>query len=1259
MPEKPTPSSENAKLAETPENGLTPSMEKKPEPALEPALEPDAIDEASTAAPALTYFVVGIGASAGGVEAYIELFRNLPVDTGMAFIVVCHLAPDQKSHLVEILARNTKMPVFLIEHQMVPQPNQVYVLPPKTQVGISSGRLQLEPRPERGVTLAIDHFFRSLAKDQKNRSVGVVLSGMDSDGALGLQAIRGEGGIAIVQAPESARYPDMPRSSLVADHVDLVVPPAEIAIELARLAWQFSNPALRALEADEPSKEENQQLARILNLLASVSSIDYHHYKTGTIQRRIARRMLLKRIEHLDEYVRYLQIHPEELRHLHEDTLIGVTCFFRDPDLFTALKNELLTRVLESRESGEQIRIWVAGCSTGEEVYSIAMCLLERLSGEELEPPVQIFGTDASEQAIHKARMGVYPESISADVSADRLRRFFVKIDKGYQVSKRVRDLCVFARQNLCVDPPFSHLDLVSCRNVLIYLDRELQNRIIPAFHYALRPGGFLVLGSSETIREFDDLFGLFDRKNRVYVKQGSQVLGRFDVNRQVLFPRAEKNIVAAPRRSHGVWNDMDLQRAADRAIVARHAPAGVVINESLDILQSRGHTAPYLEMTPGATRLQLMKMLRQDLTGQVHTSVRTAIETGIPVQATATIESDGTTVNVAIEVLPLNGSSPNPRYYLLLFSPTGPRKDLVVNDHKQKREFPAKERDRTLAQAQSDLLANQLYAQSLIEERDATNQELISANEEIQSANEELQSANEELETTKEELQSANEELQTVNEELQQRNNVLTQTSNDLANLLNSVNIPVLMLNNQLQIRQFTPLAERLMNIRASDIGRPIREIRLNLSMEDLEPTLQDVLDTLGTREMEVQDREGHWRLMRVRPYRTTDNKIEGVVLILVDIDELRRIQLSLRDARDFSQAVIEGSQIPLVVLTMELRIRTVNAAFRSLAGLAAHDLESRSFPDLMSLLWQMDALRPQLEILRNGEAGTNSFETQHEVRLQGERRIFRIWGRSLQTDNERVLLVTTEDISRQANAERLLEQLNQKLEGQIHSTEESLSRTQSELRALAASLFTSEEEERRRVARELHDDITQRLAVLEIDLEQFKQQPPTDIDAIRHIVEGLRQKTAQLSEEVRGISHRLHPSVLDDIGLATALRILVEEFGERENMPATFMRRNVPEAISPTTAGVFYRITQEALRNVAKHAGRTHVKVSLERMEQTLRLQIADSGEGFDPQEERSGLGLISMAERARTIQGGFSIRSALGAGTTVTVDVPFGAE
>ncbi len=1206
----------------------------------------------------LPYPVVAIGASAGGLEAYIELLSALPDDTGMAFVLIPHLAAAEKSHLVQILSARTSMPVVAASSGKRPEPDHVYVIPPDTRLSIAQGLLQLEPRSGNRTPKPIDYFFHSLASDQKNRAIGIVLSGTDSDGALGLRAIKGEGGISIVQQPESARFADMPRSGIAADHVDLVLPPLEIGIELARLAARFHDPGLQPLEDGALPPGEDQDFTRIVTLLRGVSGIEFRQYKPATLRRRIGRRMMLKRISGLDEYLRFLQKDPDELRELQEDVLINVTRFFRDPEVWEALKNDIFPRLFEGRSPDQQVRIWVPGCASGEEAYSICICLLEYLATQSLDPPIQIFATDASERSIERARAGIYPDSSTADVSLDRVRRFFVKADRGYRVSKRVRDLCIFARQNLCIDPPFSRLDLVSCRNVLIYFSPELQKQIVPTFHYALRAPGYLLLGSSEAIRDFSDLFSLVDRRHKFY----SRAETRAGMNLE-LAPRPEINELSGPVPRTGSyerkgWTDTDLQRAADRIVLARYGPAGVIVNDRMEILQSRGHTAPFLEMAPGAASLQLVRMIRDSIAVQVRNAVRRAIDLEVPIKVEGLeVRENGDILQLKLEVLPLQSLSSRGRYFLLLFVPALP----AVAPLHPPTEAPAialsDDREKVFAQLQHDLAATKFYLQSLLEERDARNQELVSANEQIQSANEELQSTNEELQTTKEELQSANEELQTINDELQHRNTILSETSNDLSNLLNSVSLPVLMLDSDLRIRHFTPPTERLVSVRAADIGRPLSDIRLHLKIDDLESMLHEVLDTLVTKEVEVQDRDGRWYLMRIRPYRTFDNKIEGVLIVLIDISQLRRVQQELREAGDYAQAVMEGVQIPLIVLTSELKVRTANSAFRAISGLPIEELKNRSFPELVVVLWGIENLRASLERLLGDSEPNAGLQFIHEARGP-ETRSLSVNVRTVLLNQERMLIFTVEDITTRRNAEQLLEREHQRLASEVQLTTEALVRTQAELRALTGMLFTSQEDERRRVARELHDDVSQQLALLQIDLDQCYQRfskAPGDL----HIRLGeLRDRTASLSDEVRRISHRLHPSILEDLGLPHALKALVDEFGEREGMLASFARHDVPADLSKEVAAGLYRIAQEALRNVSKHAGKTHAKVTLEGTESGLRLEITDLGEGFDPEDARRGLGIISMAERARLIHGAFSVESALGKGTTVTVEVPLPA-
>lgn len=1205
-------------------------------------------------APALMYPVVGFGASAGGLQAFKEILENLDPKTGMAFVLVTHLAPDQKSFLSEIVERYTQMPVRSVEAGQRPEPNHLYVLQPNQSLTLHKGNFRVEPRdPRERFPKTIDRFFNSLAADQKNHAIGVVLSGADADGALGLKAIKGEGGIALVQSPDSAMHEDMPRNSIASDHVDLVIPPAEIALELGRLARQFDRPEVRSLEEGAISPDDEQSYQKILQILCGFSGLDLRQYKPETIRRRIARRMLLLRMDQLSHYLRFLQVRPDELRTLQEDVLINVTRFFRDPQFWESVRSNVLPVVLQDRPPERPIRIWCAGCSTGEEAYSLAILTLEYLAQHGLDSPVQVFGTDASEQSIETARVAVYPEPLLADVSPERLRRYFVKTDRGYQVSKRVRDVCIFARQNLCGDPPFSHIDVLSCRNTMMYFRQSLQQRVILTFHYSLEPGGFMLLGMSEGLRDYSDVFNTVDRKYKIYMKTGANLPFNHESPRHFTITRpGSGGRSATVEAEQNLWQELELQRAADRIVLARFGPPGLIVDERMNVLQSRGQTADFLEIAPGAVTWNLLRVLKDGVVSEVSSVLQRAIRDNAPASGTVTLlnEQQGEQ-DIHIEALPVTSAAARPRCFLILFQ--------ITSDAAQGRllepppsQLTPDEKDRLIAQLRQDLNSTRFHLQSLVEERDVRNQELVSANEEIQSANEELKSTNEELETTKEELQSANEELQTVNDELQQRNKVLTQTGNDLSNLLNSVNIPLLMLSNDLHIRQFTPPMQRLLNVRPSDIGRSIGEIRLQLSIEDIQPLLQEVLESLGTRELEVQDREGRWHLLRVRPYRTAENKIEGLVVVLVDIDQLRRSQQGLMDARDFAASVVECVPVPIVVLNPDLSIRTANTAFRGLTHMQAKELEARSLPDLAAHLWDLQGIGEKLERLLISDSGT-LLEFEHESAAP-RRKSLLIEAQMLTADGKQVLLLMMEDITLRREAERLIARQKEALEGEIETAARNLNRTQDELRDLTGHLFTVQEEERQHLARELHDDVSQRLSLLEMLLHEIRGLDQQD-DLAK--LESARLQLSTLNTDVRQISHRLHPAILNDLGLSAALQSMVKEFGERENMPATYSTQNLPDKWSQEAATAIYRITQEALRNVSKHAGKTHVKVLLSGTPMGIELTVKDFGVGFDRDTElpATGLGMISMQERARLAGGALYVQSALGHGTTVTVAIP----
>jgi two-component system CheB/CheR fusion protein len=854
--------------------------------------------------PANSFCIVGIGASAGGLEAFTALFKAIPPDLGMAYVLVPHLDPQRESAISQILGRATAMPVVEIENGMQVKPDHVYVIPPNCDLTIAESSLQITDRePHRPVNSTIDTFLRSLAEDQGSNAIGIILSGTASDGTLGLTAIKAEGGITFAQDTRSARYDGMPASAIAAGCVDVVLPPEEMAQELARIAQHpYIARAARVTDGDDGHESSMSQIFR---LLRRATRVDFSEYKPPTIGRRIRRRMILHKIDQLGEYVALLQRDRQEVNALYQDLLINVTSFFRNPEAFETLRQTVYPEILRSRRTGSTpIRLWVPGCSTGEEAYSHAISLVEFLGDERTEVPIQIFGTDLSETAVQRARTARYKESIEADVSPGRLRRFFHKSDGGYQISKTIRDYCIFSTQNVFRDPPFSRMDLVSCRNVMIYLGQSLQKRVVPVFHYALNPTGFLMIGNTEgLLGAGSDLFDMIDKKQKIYRKKLISTPGTFGfamgvsdhdgaVLEQSVPPAAMQEPIKAPT---------DLQREADRLLLSRYAPPAVVINEQMEILQSRGRTGNFLELAPGKASLNLIKMARSGLLFDLQNAIEEAKSSGLETERrNVHVEGNGSSQGATVRVIPFRTPIQEQNTYLVIFEAMpdseAPRSGTDPDPLTQSERG---EKDKQIEQLKQELNATRDYLQSIIEMQEATNEELQSANEEIQSGNEELQSTNEELQTSKEELESANEELHTVNEEMQHRNDLLNQLNNDLTNLLNSVNLPMVMVGSDLSVRRFTPQATTVLGLMPGDVGRPIPRLKLRIDARKLEEAMLDVIQRVQARQDAVQDEAGQWFMLRITPYRTLDNRIDGVVLTAVDRNSGEASQRESHSAR------------------------------------------------------------------------------------------------------------------------------------------------------------------------------------------------------------------------------------------------------------------------------------------------------------------------------------------------------------------------
>ncbi|HZU82704.1 MAG TPA: chemotaxis protein CheB, partial [Polyangiaceae bacterium] len=885
--------------------------------------------------PRLECPVVGVGASAGGLETFRELLGLLPADTGLAFVLLQHLDPSHTSFLAEALAKATTMPVHAIRDGATIEPNRVYVVAPNADVGIDGSRLISRPqeREARKPHMAIDHFFAALASARGRRAIGVVLSGTGSDGTEGLRSIKAADGVTLVQDPASAKFEGMPRSAVTAGVADECLSIPELAAEIVRLA---SHPYIVSNDPEPLStRADEQDVERLLTLLRSATGVDYRRYKTTTIHRRLARRLALHKLDRLRDYLRLVQSDPAEAQALCEDMLIHVTSFFRDPEVFDALKARVFPELVKDTPP-KPVRMWVVGCSTGEEVYSLVIAFLEFLGNTPEGPGLQVFGSDVSERAIESARAGLYSDAAVRGVSPERLRRFFARVEGGYRVNKQVRERCVFVRHDVSRDPPFSRMDVVSCRNVLIYFNAALQRQVLALLHYSLNPGRFLVLGRAESASAEPSLFLPLDGVNRIFARGAIpstlRAAGAGDAQLVAAHPPSLPGAAAA-KDTRAV---PDTAKVVDALLMSTYAPCGVVVNERLEILQFRGHTGPYLEPAPGQPQLNLLKMARGGLLGPLRTALAAAKKSGAPVRRDGVeVQEQGEATRTCnVVVLPIVGvPEATERLYVVLFE------QLESPRVRRSRSKPASSRRSAHASQEAERTAAELsatreYLQSLTEEHQRTNDELSSANEELMSANEELQSMNEELETAKEELQSTNEELSTVNDELQNRNRELGESNDDLVNVLSSVEIPIVILDRERRVRRFTPKAGTLLNLLPGDVGRHVDDIRPNLVVEDLPRAVSDVIGSATMKESEVLDDDGRWHRMQIRPYKTLDGAIEGAVVSVVDIDPLKRALREAEWARDYASSVVEAVQVPLVVLDPKGVVSSANAAFYDLFG-------------------------------------------------------------------------------------------------------------------------------------------------------------------------------------------------------------------------------------------------------------------------------------------------------------------------------------
>ena len=1170
------------------------------------------------------FLIVGIGASAGGLKAFEHFFSKMTPDSGMAFILVPHLDPSHVSMLPELLGRYTEMPILQAKNRAKVEANTIYIIPPNKKMAITHGTLVLtEPTEPRGLRLPISTFFRSLAEDQGSNAIGVILSGTGTDGTLGLKAIKEAGGLVIAQDLASAEFDGMPRSAIETGLVDHVLAPEKIAEQILNYA-KGSRPRGRGTTTALLDQSPDT-LERICHVLRSQTGHDFSSYKTSTVCRRITRRMSIHQIHDPSDYLRLLEQNAQEVTALSKDLLIGVTNFFRDPAAFKIL-SRVLKDMLAKKPKDYTVRVWVPGCASGEEVYSIGIILRECMDALKKHFEVQIFGTDIDADAIETARAGIYPAHIANDVAPARLTRFFLEESDGYHIKKEIREMAIFSIQDLVKDPPFTKLDALSCRNVLIYLDSELQKRLLRLFHYALRPGGILFLGASESIGGYVDLFAERNRRWKIFKRRDA--MHAAGAGLPFPFDSFHKESRVGSRVQNTVSPDARLSGVAEKLLLDRYAPPCVLINKTGNVLYTHGPTSRYLALPQGQASLNILAMTHGRLKNALATLIRKACAQKRPASlAGVQIRSNGRNLPLNVTATRYHARPGAGELLLIAFEDAGPRK---VKTRKGGR--PAPRYGEHAARLERELWDAREQLQMVIAEKRSPDEELRSYNEELQSANEELQSMNEELETSKEELQSLNEELATVNAELQGKTEELSSTNDDLRNLLDSTNIATLFLDTGLCVKRFTPEATKVINLIQKDVGRPVSHFKTKLEDENLAQEAQEVLDTLIPKQSEIRSIDGQWYLKRITPYRAANNVIDGVVVTFIDISERKRSESDAEKARQFAEDVVETVREPLVVVDGDLNVVSANQSFYRRFKLTPQLTERRPLFELNKRQWDIPELRRLLEEVLTENHAFDNFTIEHDfsdlghtILLLNARRIHR---GAIGSD---LILLAFEDVTDREKRE--------------------------ELRALAARLHAVREEERTRLAREIHDELSGTLTALKMDLSLLPDRAAKDHNLFLKKLSSMAELIDNTLAQVSTIVTELRPVVLDKLGLVAAMEWQGRDFQERSGIACETHLPVEEIRMDRDRAAAVFRILQEALSNVARHAEASKVVLDLRSDANNLTLTVRDDGKGIPESKifDRGSIGLVGMRERAMAFGGTLEVTGLPERGTCVTVRIP----
>ena len=1303
--------------------------------------------------------VVGLGASAGGVKALQEFFATMPPNSGMAFVVILHLSPEHESNLAEIIQSQTAMPVIKVTETHKVEPNHIYVIPPNKNLEMVDGVVRCtELKGERGERVAINVFFRTLAEEYGENAVCVILSGTGTDGTLGLKAVKEANGFAIVQDPTDAEHDGMPRSAIGTQQiVDWILPVRQMPERL--IQFRDSSERLHLTEDDGDGKSDgkiakeinaDESLREILTVLRVRTGHDFSRYKTPTLIRRIARHLQIHDLEDIPAYLEFLREHPSEIQSLLKNLLINVTNFFRDREAWKALEREVVPQLFAGKKSGDTVRVWSCGCASGEEAYSLGMILYEYAERLPDAPKIQIFATDVDEDAIAEAREHRYPQSIEADVSPERLRRFFVNEGKYYRVRKELRESVLFAPHSVLRDPPFSKLDLITCRNLLIYLNRETQERVMEIFHFALASGGYLFLGSSESAESTPPLFAPIDKKHRIYSRRSLLNVQPIAPPKMPVVRRWEVKTPEFRAKKRDIASSLG---EIHYKLLEKFATPSALVNREFDILYLSESAGRFLSFKGGEPSNNLLKLVPPDLLPDLRSALFTASREKKAVEfddIRALINGKETSVNIVVRSVEIDGNAND--YLLVIFDENKKFDSSAENKNAEKQWL--KQRDEAtesvITRLEAELARTKEHLRATIEQHEVAIEELKASNEELQAINEELRSTTEELETSKEEMQSVNEELTTVNHELKEKIEEATRTNSDLQNLMASTDIATIFLDRSFRIKLYTPPVERIFNITHVDIGRPLEHFTHRLDYENLTRDAAEVSRKLTPLEREIQDVEDRTFLARFVPYRTTDDRIEGVVLNFLDITERKAVEEELRKAHERTKAILESTTDCFYSLDRDFRLTYVNPQAEAYFGMRKEEMLGRRYdellpktrgtevfkrqqkafekqkPDHLELIspttgkwidlyvypneWGLSVFFRDIterkaaeEALRKSEEHLNlileSTKDYAIITYNLEGRIRR-WNAGAEatfgyTEEEAVgqtmhLIFTPEDIAAKVPEKEMAKALetgraeddrwhsrkdgtrffasgvmevlhNAETEGFVKICRDQTERLKAETalrdKEMLAQLVSTQEDERRRIAREIHDHLGQQLTVLRLKLEQVRKQ--CEDEKICDEIEKVQEITEKLDKEVDFLAWELRPTALDDLGLRVTLGNFVQEWSHHTGIKAEFQATGLAKTRLPFEIETnLYRIAQEALNNVFKHSKAQNVSVLLEKRKDTVSL-IVEDGVGFNPNDKRNrgkGIGLIGMSERAKICGGNLEIESSKGKGTTVFVRVPF---